>query len=615
MAVTWGSIVGGYGRIGIDVSISNSNTTSTVTFKVLFWSKYSVSDTSNTLYFDWNTSTATTSRGSKSISTTSDSGGWNTKNQKLLYTTSTSYTRGTSDQTKYCAAKLTGVERVGGTMTHSRSFVIPKKPSYTVSYNANGGSGAPGKQTKWYGTNLTLSSTKPTRTGYTFQGWGTSSGDTTVDYAAGATYSANAAITLYAIWKIITYTVSYNANGGSGAPGNQTKNYGATLKLSTTKPTRTNYNFKGWATSSNGSVAYASGANYTANASVTLYAVWELAYWVPKITNLKVSRCNSDGSANEAGTYYSLSFNWECCQITGTNPVKSITHKLGSGTAQAISVNTSSTSGSVSIVSGNGAADVDTTYTIQVTITDKLNGSYTASVTLAATRFPIDFKAGGKGVAIGKPAELDDYLDVYFKSRFRHEVVLDQVNQIYGLDSSTGELVQAFQPLSETGNTVVGFGNYYRNLGTTNIYGNGMNLISKGNIVITAPSQGISNRKYGENVVLWSGEYYMRENQTATLSQSIAAQPNGIALIFSRYADGKAINEQMMCCFVPKYYPEIYSGCGMSVTLNSPWANGIKYLYIRNTAIVGNAKNDDSYTVRGITYDNKVFILRQVIGL
>lgn len=472
MAVTWGSIVGGYGRIGIDVSISNSNTTSTVTFKVLFWSKYSVSDTSNTLYFDWNKSTATTSRGSKSISTTSDSGGWNTINQKLLYTTSTSYTRGTSDQTKYCAAKLTGVERVGGTMTHSRSFVIPKKPSYTVSYNANGGSGAPGKQTKWYGTNLTLSSTKPTRTGYTFQGWGTSSGDTTVNYAAGATYSANAAITLYAIWKIITYTVSYNANGGSGAPGSQTKNYGATLKLSTTKPTRTNYNFKGWATSSNGSVAYASGANYTANASVTLYAVWELAYWVPKITNLKVSRCNSDGSANEAGTYYSLSFNWECCQITGTNPVKSITHKLGSGTAQAISVSTSSTSGSVSIVSGNGVADVDTTYTIQVTITDKLNGSYTASVTLAATRFPIDFKAGGKGVAIGKPAELDDYLDVYFKSRFRNEVYLDQVSQIWGIDSSTGELVQALQPLSEAGNTVIGFGGYARKSGTTNIYGN-----------------------------------------------------------------------------------------------------------------------------------------------
>ena len=121
--------------------------------------------------------------------------------------------------------------------------------TYSVKYNANGGDGAPSSQTKTYGTNLTLSSTKPTRTGHTFQGWGTSASDTSVDYAAGATYSKNAAITLYAIWKANTYTISYNANGGSGAPGNQTKTYGVTLTLSTTVPTRANYEFKGWATS------------------------------------------------------------------------------------------------------------------------------------------------------------------------------------------------------------------------------------------------------------------------------------------------------------------------------------------------------------------------------
>lgn len=43
--------------------------------------------------------------------------------------------------------------------------------SYTISYNANGGSGAPGSQTKTHGTDLTLSSTKPTRNGYNFSKW------------------------------------------------------------------------------------------------------------------------------------------------------------------------------------------------------------------------------------------------------------------------------------------------------------------------------------------------------------------------------------------------------------------------------------------------------------
>ena len=170
------------------------------------------------------------------------------------------------------------------TKSVSFSVSVPAWTSYTVKYNANGGSSAPSNQTKWKDQTLKLSTTKPTRTGYTFQGWGTSSSDTSVDYASGANYTANASVTLYAIWKINTYAVKYNANGGSGAPSAQTKTYGKTLTLSSTIPTRTSiddngtiteYTFRGWATSSTStSVAYKAGASYTTNAAVTLYAVW-----------------------------------------------------------------------------------------------------------------------------------------------------------------------------------------------------------------------------------------------------------------------------------------------------------------------------------------------------
>ena len=169
------------------------------------------------------------------------------------------------------------------TKTVSFSVTVPAWTSYTVKYNANGGSGAPSSQTKWKDQTLTLSTTKPTRTGYTFQGWATSATGS-VAYASGANYTTNASVTLYAVWKAITYTIKYNANGGSGAPSSQTKTYGKTLTLSSTKPTRTSiedngtlteYTFKGWATSATStSVAYQAGASYTANASVTLYAVW-----------------------------------------------------------------------------------------------------------------------------------------------------------------------------------------------------------------------------------------------------------------------------------------------------------------------------------------------------
>ena len=83
----------------------------------------------------------------------------------------------------------------------SGSISCPAR-TYSVAYNANGGSGAPSSQTKTYNVALTLSSTKPTRTGYSFVQWNTSSDGTGTNYASGASYTTNAAVTLYAQWKL-----------------------------------------------------------------------------------------------------------------------------------------------------------------------------------------------------------------------------------------------------------------------------------------------------------------------------------------------------------------------------------------------------------------------------
>ena len=148
--------------------------------------------------------------------------------------------------------------------------------TYTITYNANNGSGAPDAQTKTYNVALTLSSTKPTRTGYTFQNWNTKSDGTGTTYASGASYTANAAATLYAQWKADTYTITYDANGGVNPPAAQTKTYGVSLTLTSSKPTREGYTFTGWNTAANGSgTAYASGGTFTTNAATTLYAQWE----------------------------------------------------------------------------------------------------------------------------------------------------------------------------------------------------------------------------------------------------------------------------------------------------------------------------------------------------
>lgn len=282
-----------------------------------------------------------------------------------------------------------GVSHVEG------SCWISAKQSYTISYNANGGSGAPGNQTRWYGqSDFHLSSTRPTRTGYTFQGWSTSN-DSSVEYQPGQHYGGDANLTLYAVWSVNTWTVSYNANGGSGAPGNQTKVYGQTLTLSSTRPTRNLYNFIGWGTSSSSTTpSYQPGGAYTNNASITLYAIWELAWLQPRITNLQATRCDSAGTLNEEGQYAKVTFNWATDRTVSA--IKIVCNGVtvnGSG---------SGTSGSISLVIGNNALSTENSYPVTVTVTDAV-GSGSMSTTVAPMNYIMDIAPNGS-VAFGKPA-------------------------------------------------------------------------------------------------------------------------------------------------------------------------------------------------------------------
>ncbi len=86
---------------------------------------------------------------------------------------------------------------------------------YSVTYNANNGSNAPATQYKAHGYNLTLTNSVPTREGYTFLGWSTSSTATTATYTAGSNFTGNSNTTLYAVWErniipINTATVTFS---------------------------------------------------------------------------------------------------------------------------------------------------------------------------------------------------------------------------------------------------------------------------------------------------------------------------------------------------------------------------------------------------------------------
>lgn len=211
------------------------------------------------------------------------------------------------------------------------------------------------------------------------------------------------------IWTLAsavdTYTVSYNANGGTGAPGNQTKTHGQSLTLSSVKPTKDGYTFQGWSTSSTGSVQYNPGSAYTGNANLTLYAVWKSAHThsyqrFPETMHphkvYYICSCGSSYYAVENGQYVTekLSTCSACYPVTGVSlnktsetcepeTVFSLTATVTPSNAANKSVTWSSSNNSVATVSSGFVRTVgEGTAVITATTND---GSKTASCTVTVT--------------------------------------------------------------------------------------------------------------------------------------------------------------------------------------------------------------------------------------
>lgn len=145
--------------------------------------------------------------------------------------------------------------------------------TYTVSFNANGGTGAPASQTKIHGVPLTLSSTVPTREDYDFLGWATSSTATAAAYQPGGQYTQNASKTLYAVWQAKTYTITFNPNGGTVNTPSKQVAYGSAYGT-LPKPVRAGYTFKGWYTAAEGGTKVTASTVLTERADQTVYAHW-----------------------------------------------------------------------------------------------------------------------------------------------------------------------------------------------------------------------------------------------------------------------------------------------------------------------------------------------------
>lgn len=179
------------------------------------------------------------------------------------------------------------------------SFIPTQKHNFYVRYHGNGGSGSMANQTFTYGVSQKIYKNTFTRTGYTFTGWkvhrdydntwawasgkgngkywqsGEPWGDDIRLYSDGTSISQTTYygwVDMYAQWKINSYTLTYNANGGSVSPTSKVLNYGAQYGTLPT-PIRKGYTFDGWYTSPTGGSKVSSSTTMGAS-NTTIYAHW-----------------------------------------------------------------------------------------------------------------------------------------------------------------------------------------------------------------------------------------------------------------------------------------------------------------------------------------------------
>ena len=205
--------------------------------------------------FSHSFSTGTTTLATKSKTVTHDSDGGGKITVKGYYSTGVSL----------------------GNLSTSKTYTLTQiDRTYTIKFNANttdSVSNMPSSQTKTYGKTLTLSTKVPTRTGYTFKEWNTSSKGTGTSYKPGGSYKTNAADTLYAIWTENSYTITYNLPSGYGTFSNGTTSISVTAKYTEasivpTVTAATGYTFSGFVVSG---TTYQPGATIKSkNAATTL---------------------------------------------------------------------------------------------------------------------------------------------------------------------------------------------------------------------------------------------------------------------------------------------------------------------------------------------------------
>lgn len=255
-------------------------------------------------------------------------------------------------------------------------------------------------------------------------------------------YSDNAAITVYLMWD--SY-INYDGNGISlpfYTYSKQTKHEHESIVLNSNTPTRSGYVFKEWNTAADGSgTSYDPGDTYSTDiGEVTLYAIWLTMPTKPQIGDMTAIRSNAQGQQDDTGTYASISVDWSVDTTSEAYPQNTGT-VTGTITPQSTGVEQSFTfSSGASGSSGTAVAlisglSTDEQYLVKVTVTDQVT-STSKTVILTRAFFIMDFKAGGKGIGIGRAAP-NEGLEIGYEATFDDDVTMLEKLHAHVTDQAT----------------------------------------------------------------------------------------------------------------------------------------------------------------------------------
>ena len=329
-----------------------------------------------------------------------------------LATKSKSVSRTTASKSVSISASFTtGVS--SGTVTKSGSTTVSARPKYTVTFNGDGGTSSSATVFSGYTTKFPSSS----RTGYTLKNWGSAS------YTAGtATPAITKATTYTAVWTANAYKVTFDANGGTAATTTElTRTYNEVMTIEGVTPSRTGYNFLGWADTSTATTAQYTGTYpaSTSTAAITLYAVWAASYTPPAfdLSRTIASRWDTaTGTTSQDSKAIKINVVWANGKNADTTAAQVTSvkyeYKLSTATAwSTLAMHTGLSGTTDSLIASSVTFDTASSYDIRITLTDA-NTSVTYPTFVSKASYIWRVPNGGQSLELGVDLIVNDNKDI-----------------------------------------------------------------------------------------------------------------------------------------------------------------------------------------------------------